>query len=81
MSVTAHGFRGVDRVDYKSVYGGDGHWHDVPVEWVEYLPVKRTSNMCLSEGAAPSETFVHRAEASQGSVSRRSILSFLAPSA
>ena len=63
VAVTAQGYRGEDRVTYKEVWGGDGEFHDVPVEWTEYLPVSRTSNMCVREGSDPSN--------------RRSILSFL----
>lgn len=78
VAVTAHGYRGVDRVDYETVHGGDGRWHEVPVHWIEYLPVKRTSSMCLSEGGTPSEIFKRRAAESHESAYRRSILSFLA---
>ena len=77
IAVTAHGYRGEDRIDYKEVYGGDGRWHDVPVPWTEYLPVQRTSNMCLSERGSPSDLFKQRAAASRESAFRRSILSFL----
>jgi len=77
IAVTAHGYRGVERVDYKEVYGRDGKWHDVAVPWTEYLPVQQTSNMCLSEGDTPSDVFKRRAAASRESAYRRSILSFL----
>lgn len=77
IAVTAHGYRGEERVDYKEVYGGDGNWHSVPVPWVEYLPVQRTSNMCLSERDSPSDLFKEQAAASGNGVFRRSILSFL----
>ena len=43
VAVTAHGFRAEARVDYVEVHGGDGRLHDVPVEWVAYLPVARTT--------------------------------------
>ena len=49
VQVTAHGYRGEPRVDYVSVLGGDGRFHDVPVEWTEYLPVSRTSPLRLME--------------------------------
>ena len=78
IAVTAHGHRGVERVDYEEVYGGDGRWHEVPVPWTEYLPVQRTSNMCICEKDTPSEVFRKRAAASGDSAYRRSILSFLA---
>jgi hypothetical protein len=77
-AVAAYGHRGVKRVDYESVYGGDGRWHDVPVPWTEYLPVQRTSNMCICEKDTPSDIFRQRAAASGDSAYRRSILSFLA---
>ena len=76
--MTAHGYRGEERVDYKEVYGGDGEWHKVAVHWTEYLPVQRTSNMCLSESGTPSDLFRRRAAASRESACRRSIVSFLA---
>ena len=78
IAVTAHGHKGVERVDHEEVYGGDGRWHDVPVPWTEYLPVRRTSNMCICEKDTPSENFRTRAAASGDSAYRRSILSFLA---
>ncbi len=78
IAVTAYGYRGEERVDYEEVYGGDGKWHDVPVPWTEYLPVQRTSNMCICENGTPSDIFRQRAVASGASAYRRSILSFLA---
>ncbi|MGN0846966.1 MAG: MAG1210 family protein [Kiritimatiellia bacterium] len=77
VAVTAHGYRAVRRVDYESVYGGDGCWHDVPVEWDEYLPVERTREMTLSERATPAESFRAALEKSKHSAFRRSILSYL----
>ncbi|MGN0866275.1 MAG: MAG1210 family protein [Oligosphaeraceae bacterium] len=49
VQVTSHGFKGVERRTYVSVWGGDGKCHDVPVDWIEYLPVKRTSSFSLAE--------------------------------
>lgn len=77
IAVTAHGYCGVERVDYENVHGGDGEWHSVAVPWVEYLPVQRTSEMCLSERGETSDLFGKRAIASGSGVYRRSILSFL----
>ena len=47
ISVTADGYRGVDRVEIVPVLGGDGRLHSVPVEWIEYLPVSKTSNIVI----------------------------------
>ncbi|MCR5079459.1 MAG: hypothetical protein K6B65_06065 [Bacilli bacterium] len=33
------------RVDYVSVYGGDGRTHQVPVHWTEYIPVEEDFTM------------------------------------
>ena len=49
VSVTACGFRGVEHTEHISKYGGDGHWHDVPVRWIEYIPVERTSPFFVRE--------------------------------
>ncbi|MBR4942633.1 MAG: hypothetical protein IKZ28_01265, partial [Clostridia bacterium] len=48
LGVTAYGYYGVPRVDYVSVHGDDGDWHDVPVEWVEYIPESRASEVKLT---------------------------------
>ena len=77
IAVTAHGYRGEERVEYKEVYGGDGKWHEVPVTWKEYLPVQRTSSMGISERGTPSDIFKQRVAASHASAFRRSILSYL----
>ena len=78
VSVTAHGYRAEERVDYVGVYGGDGRMHDVPVPWTEYLPVQRSSLMRLREGGDACEDFRRRAAAAGASAYRRSILSFIA---
>ena len=49
LAVSSYGFRGVKRTDYVRVWGGDGNRHDVPVEWTEYLPVKRVSKLSVAE--------------------------------
>lgn len=77
VEVTAHGYQGVERIEYKNVYGGDGKWHDVPVPWTEYLPVVRTSKMSISESENPTDEFARQAKASRGCFYRRSIYSFV----
>lgn len=47
VAVTAHSFAGVPRVDYISVRGGDDRYHNVPVPWVEYIPIEKTTKMSL----------------------------------
>lgn len=77
IAVTAYGYRGEERVEYKRVYGGDGDWHQVPVHWTEYLPVNRTSTFALSEQQNPSESFQARMTKAKSPVFRRSLYSFL----
>ena len=75
VEVTAYGYRGVDHTEYVEVRGGDGAWYDVPVKWIEYLPVENSRVMYLTEQEKPSHTF--RAKAGSGSILRRSITSCL----
>ncbi len=48
LSVTAYGYYGEPRVTYVSKYGGDGHWHDVAVDWVEYIPISSQSTVKIT---------------------------------
>lgn len=49
VEVTAHAFTTEDRVDFVTVFGGDGFPHQVPVHWLEYVPVKQTSTVKLKQ--------------------------------
>lgn len=77
VAVTAHGYRGIERVDYVSVWGGDGSLHEVPVEWIEYDPVEKTSEMCLAETHEPSAAFAQSYRKSSAATFRRAIYSYL----
>lgn len=46
--ITAYSYDIRKRVDYVSVRGGDGRYHNVPVEWDEYLPLKARNNFYIS---------------------------------
>lgn len=48
--VTAYGYGGTQHMDYESVYGGDGRYHDVAVHWTEYYPVSRTTRLLIHDG-------------------------------
>ncbi len=45
VDVQAYGYVIEKRVHYESVHGGDGYWHDVPVEWDEYIPVEKRTKI------------------------------------
>ncbi len=45
IQVTAYGYQTVNRTDIIWVFGGDGRNHQVPVNWVEYIPVEKNTVM------------------------------------
>ena len=47
VAVTSYAYTTAQRVDYIPVFGGDGRTHLVPVPWIEYIPVSRTSEMLV----------------------------------
>lgn len=49
VAVTASSYTGENRVDFIPVFGGDGRMHPVPVPWVEYLPVQKTSTIAVKK--------------------------------
>lgn len=49
VNIDAYSFNAQRRVTYVSVLGGDGRSHSVPVYWLEYIPVKKTSQMVIEE--------------------------------
>lgn len=50
-------FAVVHHTQYVSVRGGDGYFHDVPVEWDEYVPLSKQANIRIvnksGNGAVP----------------------------
>ncbi len=48
-------------VDYVSVHGGDGRWHDVPVHWTKYDAVSCESNVGLADSKKSRPEFVSSA--------------------
>lgn len=48
-SVVAYGFRTVSHTDYISKLGGDGSMHDIPVTWLEYIPVQKESKIVVQK--------------------------------
>ncbi|ATZ19055.1 hypothetical protein ESOMN_v1c06730 [Williamsoniiplasma somnilux] len=47
--VTSIGFEGINQIDYIPRTARNGSVHMVPVPWVEYLPVEKTSNVYLKK--------------------------------
>lgn len=46
--ITAYSYDIEQRVDMVSVYGEDGHYHQVPVEWDEYLPLEASRHFYVT---------------------------------
>lgn len=49
VEVTAFSYRGENRTDFIPVMGGDGRLHNVPVHWIEYFPLNKTTYMNLRD--------------------------------
>ncbi len=58
ISVTAYSYDMISRTDYVSVRGGDGHYHEVPVVWDEYIPLENDANFCISNRSKAEESLV-----------------------
>ena len=41
VNVKAHTFKTIQRLEYVPTMGGDGHMHNVPVYWDEYIPLQK----------------------------------------
>ena len=46
--ITAYSYDIEKRVDIVPMYGGDGHYHDVAVEWDDYLPLEASNHFCIT---------------------------------
>ena len=56
-NVTSKAFKTINRVDYVPVMGGDGRLHNVPVPWIEYIPVSRNSVVSIRHFNGKEEDF------------------------
>ena len=64
--VNAMSYQEIPRVDYVSVFGGDGSWHSVPVHWVEYIEVHKVSNMGLARVGGSRKAYLEGKEGNFG---------------
>ena len=59
--ITAYSFDITPRIDFVAVYGGDGRFHQVPVEWDEYIPLEAQHYFYISdEEAARNQNVIAR---------------------
>lgn len=47
--VDAHSFTTIPHTDFVSVFGGDGNFHSVPVDWLEYVPITAQGEFCMKQ--------------------------------
>lgn len=58
--VTAYSYEGVHRVDFVPTLCRNGNIYDVPVEWIEYIPISKDTNMLVSEVSEEKQSFEKR---------------------
>ena len=59
VTIRANSFTTVERVDYVSVRGGDGRYHNVPVYWLEYIPVWQDTEMEIKQYECSRQGFIN----------------------
>jgi hypothetical protein len=59
--ITASSYQANDRIDLVPMLGMDGRMHAVPVPWVEYEKVQKTSNMLISRVGLNYKEFIEKA--------------------
>lgn len=57
IDIHAYSYKTVEHVDYVTKLGGDGHLHQVPVKWLEYIPLEKVSKMSLCDENTTREKF------------------------
>ncbi len=55
--VHTYSYRTTEMVDYVSVYGNDGYYHDVPVPWIKYDRVDKDTSFDLAYTGASRKQF------------------------
>ena len=70
LTVTAHAFTCKQRTEYISKFGGDGHLHNVPVHWTEYIPVTRKSTLSIEHSPSGSDATTSNRTPPEGPVHR-----------
>lgn len=57
--ITAYSYDIFPRVEYVSVYGGDGRYHSVAVPWDEYIPLESSNHFYISTlDASPKNNII-----------------------
>lgn len=59
VKVTASGYYSIEHIEHISKLGGDGHWHDIPVKWYEYLPLQNVKNVVIEKKDTTRNSFMN----------------------
>lgn len=57
VTVTAYSFRTVEHTDFVSMMGRDGRFHNVPVHWIEYIPIYESNPMSVVDTELSRQAF------------------------
>lgn len=61
ITVSAHSFDTKKHIETVMTPGGDGRLHGVPVEWIEYIPVKKEEQITIADLGSDDEIGFRRA--------------------
>lgn len=56
-SVYAYSFRTVEHIERITKLGGDGRTHEIPVKWIEYIPVSKVSQIVVQNPKATQKEY------------------------
>ena len=59
VNVKAYSYRTVKHIEHVSKLGGDGRMHTIPVEWVEYVPLVKDSQIAVKEVKSSRNEFLN----------------------
>lgn len=65
VAITAHSYSANNRIDYVPTLGGDGKMHLVPVPWIEYLPLQKTSLITVKGIGLTEDEYLEKIEESE----------------
>lgn len=57
ISITAYSYKTIKHTDVFTKMGGDGRLHNIPVEWLEYVKLEKTSQMELANVDSSEKLF------------------------
>lgn len=60
VKIHSYSYHTEKKVDYVSVHGGDGYWHDVPVHWIKYDRVDSDKDIDLRYVGSTRKGFMDR---------------------